>query len=77
MKTTQIRFLLIIVIIGFIMSVAPSPVMADPVWELQYCTQSGVIPQMLQASGGVFLRSWWSSFCYIFRRGELSGVYGG
>ena len=54
MKTTQIRFLLIIVIIGFIMSVAPSPVMADPVWELQYCTQSGVIPQMLQASGGVF-----------------------
>jgi len=36
------------------MSVAPSPVMADPVWELQYCTQSGVIPQMLQASGGVF-----------------------
>ncbi len=55
MKTTQIRFLFIIVLIGFIMSViAPSPVMADPVWELQYCTQTGMIPQMLQVSGGVF-----------------------
>ncbi len=55
MKTTQIRFLFIIVIIGFIMSViAPSPVMADPVWELQYCTQTGMIPQMLRVSGGVF-----------------------
>ena len=54
MKTTQIRFLFIIVLIGFIMSViAPSPVMADPVWELQYCTQTGMIPQMLQVSGGV------------------------
>ena len=54
MKTTQIRFLLIIVLIGFIMSViAPSPLMADPVWELQYCTQTGMIPQMLRVSGGV------------------------
>ena len=54
MKTTQIRFLFIIVIIGFIMSViVPSPVMADPVWELQYCTQTGMIPQMLRVSGGV------------------------
>jgi len=34
--------------------IAPSPVMADPVWELQYCTQTGMIPQMLQVSGGVF-----------------------
>jgi len=53
MKATQIR-LIVIALIGFIMSVAISPVMESPVWELQYCTQSGVIPQMLQASGGVF-----------------------
>jgi len=53
MKTTQIRLIIIIALIGFIMSVAPSPVMASPVWELQYCTQTGMIPQMLRVSGGV------------------------
>jgi len=53
MKTAQIR-LIIIALIGFIISMAISPVMASPVWELQYCTQTGMIPQMLRVSGGVF-----------------------
>jgi len=53
MKTAQIR-LIIIALIGFIISMAPSPVMASPVWELQYCTQTGMIPHMLMVSGGVF-----------------------
>lgn len=53
MKNAQIRPLIIIALIGFIISVAPSPVMASPVWELQYCTQTGMIPQMLRVSGGV------------------------
>lgn len=54
MKTVQIRPLVIIALIGFIiLMIAPSPVMADPVWELQCCTQTGMIPQMLRVSGGV------------------------